>query len=238
MKKGRFTIPADEFGGLTEIAQKWGADAVRDCDGTELPQNAKELGKVYKTYFVVRGDNDWGRLHPEEAQRIFLLSERVLAAGETVAIPFMRGFLADQFDPDYTNLDRWQVIDRTTGKLVKGWAADKNVHAVTVSNAVPMHEYTVSFMARVIWHPTQVYNYITNNWTCEKQLTYDPAYPNTGEYIKRHMREWCEKTDADVVRFTTFLYHFALMFNERGKEKFIEWFGYGQSTNPVLMDEF
>ena len=30
-----------------EIMKKWGADAVRDCDGTSLPANAKELGKVY-----------------------------------------------------------------------------------------------------------------------------------------------------------------------------------------------
>lgn len=240
-EKCRFTIPfdADCNGTTNAIALKWGADAVRDCDGTELPQNAKELGKVYKTYFVVRGDNDWGRLHPDEAQRIFLLSERVLATGTVLKIPFMSGFLVDQFDPDYTNLDRWEVFDRTTEDCVFDWTADKNTHTVTVNNAILMHEYTVSFMARVIWHPVQIYNYITNNWTCEKQLTYDPAYPNTKEYIKRHMREWCKNNpDVDVVRFTTFLYQFTLIFNDKGKEKFVEWFGYGQSANPVLIDEF
>ena len=56
---GRVTIPTDEsfVEGTKEIMQKWGADAVRDCDGTRLPTNAKELGKVYNTYFIVRGDN-------------------------------------------------------------------------------------------------------------------------------------------------------------------------------------
>ena len=46
---GRVTIPTDEsfVEGTKEIMQKWGADAVRDCDGTRLPENAKELGKVY-----------------------------------------------------------------------------------------------------------------------------------------------------------------------------------------------
>lgn len=108
-----------------------------------------------------------------------------------------------------------------------------------MKNAVRMHEYTVSFMARVTWHPVQIYNYLTNNWTCEKQLTYDPAYPNTREYIKEHMRRWCEENpDTDVVRFTTFLYQFTLIFNELGKEKFVEWFGYAQTANPVLMDAF
>ena len=60
MSKGRFTIPADASfaAGTEEIAKKWGADAVRDCDGTKLPENAGRFGKVYNTYFVVRGDNE------------------------------------------------------------------------------------------------------------------------------------------------------------------------------------
>ena len=239
--KGRVTIPTDEsfVEGTRVIAKKWGADAVRDCDGTRLPKNAKEFGKVYNTYFIVRGDNEWGRKHPEEAQRIFLLSERVLATGDTVTISFMNGFLRDQFNPDYTNLSRWEVYDRTTGEKVADWAADHKAHTVTVSHVKRMHEYTVSFMARITWHPTQVYNYLTNHWTCEKQLVYDPAYPQTKEYIKRHMREWCEENpDADVVRFTTFLYQFTLIFNEQGKEKYVEWFGYAQTANPMLIDEF
>ncbi|HIU59315.1 MAG TPA: 1,3-beta-galactosyl-N-acetylhexosamine phosphorylase, partial [Candidatus Scatosoma pullistercoris] len=116
MAKGRFTIPVEE--NFTEelqgIARLWGADAVRDCDGTKLPPNGKLFGKVYNTYFVVRGDNDWARKHPEEAQRIFLLSERNLAESDSLEIPFMKGFLADQFAPDYENIARWEVVDRTT----------------------------------------------------------------------------------------------------------------------------
>ncbi|MCI8413882.1 MAG: 1,3-beta-galactosyl-N-acetylhexosamine phosphorylase [Clostridia bacterium] len=240
---GRVTIPTDEsfVEGTREIAAKWGADAVRDCDGTVLPKNAKELGKVYNTYFIVRGDNEWGRRHPEEAQRIFLMSERVLAVESSVKIPFMAGFLRDQFDPDYANISRWQVCDRTTGEMLAAdeWEVNRKKHEITIPKAKKMHEYTVSFLARVTWHPVQVYNYITNNWTCEKQLTYDPAYPATKEYIKKHMREWCENNpDTSVVRFTTFLYQFTLIFNEQGKEKYVDWFGYGQTANLVLMDEF
>ena len=240
---GRVTIPTDEsfVEGTKEIATKWGADAARDCDGTRLPANAKELGKVYNTYFIVRGDNAWARLHPEEAQRIFLLSERVLVTENRVKIPFMTGFLRDQFDPDYTEIERWQVYDRTTGECLprEAWNVNEKKHEITVQNAKRMHEYTVSFLARVTWHPVQVYNYITNNWTCEKQLTYDPAYPATKEYIQKHMREWCESNpDTDVVRFTTFLYQFTLIFNEYGKEKNVEWFGYAQTANPVLIDAF
>ena len=42
MRKGRVTIPTDEnyVEGTLKIADLWGADAVRDCDGTHLPKNA------------------------------------------------------------------------------------------------------------------------------------------------------------------------------------------------------
>lgn len=243
MKKGRFTIPTDEsfVEGTKAIAEKWGADAVRDCDGTRLPKNAGQFGKVYNTYFVVRGDNDWARKHPEEAQRIFLLSERKLAVGKTTEIEIMKGFLADEFSPDYTYIGLWQVYDRTTGEEVprSDWQADEKSGVVTIENCKEFHEYTVTFLARVTWHPVQIYNYITNEWTCEKQLTYDPAFPATKKYIAEHMKKWCEENpETNVVRFTTFLYQFTLIFNDLGKEKQVEWFGYAQTANPVLMAGF
>ena len=243
MKKGRFTIPTDEsfVEGTKAIAEKWGADAVRDCDGTRLPKNAGQFGKVYNTYFVVRGDNDWARKHPEEAQRIFLLSERKLAVGKTTEIEIMKGFLADEFSPDYTYIGLWQVYDRTTGEEVprSDWQADEKSGVVTIENCKEFHEYTVTFLARVTWHPVQIYNYITNEWTCEKQLTYDPAFPATKKYIVEHMKKWCEENpETNVVRFTTFLYQFTLIFNDLGKEKQVEWFGYAQTANPVLIAGF
>ena len=151
----------------------------------------------------------------------------------------MKGFLKDEFDPDTSYLDRWEVYDRTTGEKVDNWSYDEKSGVATVNNAVKFHEYTVSFLARITWHPVQIYNYLTNEWTCEKQLTYDPAFPATREYIKRHMEEWCKANpETDVVRFTTFLYQFTLMFNDKGKEKFVEWFGYAQTANPVHIDNF
>ena len=239
--KGRFTIPTDEsfVEGTKIIAEKWGADAVRDCDGTRLPENPGQFGKVYNTYFVVRGDNEWARQHPEEAQRIFLLSNRNLATGNTLEIEIMKGFLKDEFDPDYSYIDLWEVYDRTTGIKHEKWGYNTISGLVTVENAIPFHEYTVTFLARVTWHPVQIYNYLTNEWTCEKQLTYDPAFPETREYVKRHMEKWCEENpDTSVVRFTTFLYQFTLIFNALGKERQVEWFGYAQTANPVLMEEF
>ena len=76
MRKGRITIPTDEnyVEGTLKIAELWGADAVRDCDGTHLPKNAKDLAeKVYNTYFVVRGDNAWADKHTDELQSVLLM---------------------------------------------------------------------------------------------------------------------------------------------------------------------
>ena len=208
MNKGRFTIPTDEsfVEGTKIIAEKWGADAVRYCDGTKLPENPGRFGRVYNTYFVVRGDNEWARKHPEEAQRIFLLSNRNLATSDTLEIDIMQGFLKDEFEPDETYISLWEVYDRTTGKKHEKWGYKSANGIVKVENATPFHEYTVTFLARVTWHPVQIYNYLTNEWICEKQLTYDPAFPATKKYIVEHMKKWCEENpETSVVRFTTFL---------------------------------
>ena len=241
-RKGRITIPTDKdcIDETKKILSLWGADAVRDCDGTQLPKNVKNLAeKVYNPYFVVRGDNNWAETHPEETHRIFLMSERKIAKENSVHILVARGFLSEQIVPDWENISFWQVFDRTADKETKDWSAEEKSGYVIIKNAIPYHEYTVNFMAKVLWHPVQIYNYLTNQWTCEKQKMYDPAFPNTAEYVKRHMSEWCrEHPETNVVRFTTFLYQFTLIFNDKGKEKYVDWFGYGLTTSPVLLYEF
>lgn len=237
--KGQVTIPTDEtfVKETIEVAKLWGADAVRDCDGVSLPKNAREIAdKVYNTYFVVRGDNSWGRKHPEEAQRMFLESKRVTADSDQLIIDVSEGFLKEEIDPDYTALDRWQVFDRTTNEEIKSWEVkDKKV----VIKTIPYHEYSVDFLARITWHPVQIYNYLTNNWTIEKQLSYDPAYPHTKEYIKEYMQKWLDAhPETNVVRFTTFLYQFNLVFNDKGKEKMVDWFGYGEACSLPLLEGF
>lgn len=52
MKKGRVTIPTnlDVVPQTLEILDEWGADAIRDCDGTEFPKELKDTGsKIYAT---------------------------------------------------------------------------------------------------------------------------------------------------------------------------------------------
>lgn len=67
MKKGRVTIPTnlDVVPQTLEMLDEWGADAIRDCDGTEFPQELKETGaKIYATYYTTRKDNAWAKANP------------------------------------------------------------------------------------------------------------------------------------------------------------------------------
>lgn len=241
MRKGRVTIPTDEnyVEGTKVIADLWGADAVRDCDGTHLPKNASELAdKVYNTYFVVRGDNAWADLHTDELQSVLLMTEYNLARGNELKIELLKGYSRDQLGINEENPKKyWQVFDRTTGEEVFDWEYSDGF--VTVKNTLPYHEYTVNFFAKNLWDSTQMYNYITNNWNIEKHKVMDTRFKATFEHIKDNMRKWCEDNkNVNVVRYTTFLYHFFLVFNEINKEKHVDWFGYPMTAGPRAFDDF
>lgn len=48
-RKGRVTIPTDldVVPQTLEMLDKWGADAIRDCDGTEFPEKLKNTGEEF-----------------------------------------------------------------------------------------------------------------------------------------------------------------------------------------------
>ena len=51
--RGRVTIPTDVdvVPQTLELFARWGADAIRDCDGTDFPAELKAVdAKVYSTY--------------------------------------------------------------------------------------------------------------------------------------------------------------------------------------------
>ncbi len=242
MRKGRVTIPTDAnyVEGTKKIAELWGADAVRDCDGTTLPKNALEIAeKVYNTYFVVRGDNAWADKHTDELQSVLLITDRVLAKESTLVIDLLKGYSPDQLGVNEENPKKyWQVFDRTTGEEISSWEYVGGGQ-VRVENAKPYHEYTVNFFAQNLWDSTQMYNYITNNWNIEKHKVMEPRFQATFEHIKDNMRKWCdENKNVNVVRYTTFLYHFFLVFNEINKEKHVDWFGYPMTASPRAFDAF
>ncbi|MBX7410236.1 1,3-beta-galactosyl-N-acetylhexosamine phosphorylase [Clostridium chauvoei] len=247
MSKGRVTIPTDDnfIKETIDIVEKWGADAIRDCDGFKLPREIKGLAeKIYSTYFVARGDNEWANANREELQQTYLMTKHHLATEDSLAIKIMDGYFEEQVQPDsYHDVKEfWEVIDRTTGDVVSldKWEYNEKTQEVTIKNIKPWHEYTVSFLAYCIWDPTQMYNHITNNWGDKPhEMPFDARKPKTNQHIFEAMHKWLdEHPETDVVRFTTFFYHFTLVFNNLAKEKFVDWFGYSSSVSAEALREF
>ena len=66
---GRVTIPTnlDVVPETIELMKRWGADAIRDCDGTEFPEELTKTGaKIYATYYTTRKDNAWAKANPDD----------------------------------------------------------------------------------------------------------------------------------------------------------------------------
>ena len=121
----RLTLPIET--GLDdeifELIDRLQADAVRNSDGTELPDWASEtLTKVYSTYFPARGDEAWADVAPGERVSQYLMSSPVTAPNDgPLAFNVMEGYLPAQFRPNLEcDLSKyWQVIDRTTGRALQ-----------------------------------------------------------------------------------------------------------------------
>ena len=225
--------------------ERWGADAIRDSDGTKLPDEIKNLeAKIYTSYFVSRGHNDFSRNHMDETQSMYLMTRHNVATKEELTISIMDGYYKEQVAPNYSYDPKiwWEVMDRTLDEVVDGtfWSVDEEKNTVTIMRAEPFHEYTVSFLVKAIWDPTQMYNHITNNWgEKEHDIPFDVRKKHSNEYIHSYMEKWLEENPGtDVVRFTTFFYHFTLVFNEKGKEKFVDWFGYSASISVEALEAF
>lgn len=243
-KTGRVTIPTDldVVPETLEILKKWGADAIRDCDGTDFPQQLKDAdAKIYSTYYTTRKDNAWAKANPDEVQQCYIMTGFYTAPGDTVTIPLMKGISPELMQVN-TNDDItrwWEVMDRTTGQPVPPEQWSYAGGSVTVQ-AVPFHEYTVSFLAYLIWDPVHMYNATTNGWTnFEHQITFDVRQPKTHKYSMERLRKFiAEHPYVDVIRYTTFFHQFTLIFDELKREKFVDWYGYSASVSPYILNQF
>ena len=244
---GRFTLPGEEhFVKQTEeLCQRWGADAIRNSDGTSLDKELLGLGKkVYSAYFPARGYNEWIREHMDETPQVFLLTDRVLAQNGRVDIDLMSGFFDQQFTPNRDDDPHryWEVIDRTTGAVLpdESWNLDPDLDRVHIEGAMPMHEYTVTFLARIIWDPVEMYNHLTNDWgDREHQIPLDIYHPATRDFAMKAFARWLrDNPSTDVVRFTTFFYQFTLLYDQHQQEKIVDWLGYTCTVSPRALEDF
>ena len=243
-KTGRVTIPTDldVVSETLEILKKWGADAIRDCDGTDFPQELKNAdAKIYSTYYTTRKDNAWAKANPDEVQQCYIMTGFYTAPGDTVTIPLMKGISPELMKVnDHDDITRWwEVMDRSTGQPVPPEQWSYADGSVTVQ-AVPFHEYTVSFLAYLIWDPVHMYNATTNGWTnFEHQITFDVRQPKTHKYSMERLRKFiAEHPYVNVIRYTTFFHQFTLIFDELKREKFVDWYGYSASVSPYILNQF
>ena len=244
--KGLVTIPTDVdvVSGTLELMERWGADAFRDCDGTDFPKELQNVdAKIYSTYYTTRKDNDWARQNPDEIQQMYLMTPFYTAEGTSLEIPLMKGLYPDMLTPNTRDDIRrwWEVIDRTTGEVVSPdhWSCCEGRGIVTVETT-PFHEYTVSFLAYIMWDPVHMYNAVTNSWKgVEHQITFDVRQPKTHAFTMKRLRRFIEEHPyVNVLRFTTFFHQFTLVFDELAREKYVDWYGYSASVSPYILEQF
>lgn len=246
-KKGRVTIPTDVdvVKETKELIKRWGADAIRDCDGTDYPDELKaEDAKVYATYYTTRKDNEWAKANLDEVQQMYIMTDFHTSDSDSLSIHLMDHLYPDMLQVNTRDdIERWwEVIDRTTGEVVPYgvWTYDREAGDVVISPAKPFHDYTVSFLAYIMWDPVHMFNAVTNGWTnFEKQITFDVRQPKTHEYSMKRLRNFLETHEyVDVVRYTTFFHQFTLIFDELAREKYVDWYGYSASVSPYILDQF
>jgi beta-D-galactosyl-(1->4)-L-rhamnose phosphorylase len=247
--KGDFTLPGEAgYEDLTlELAGKWGADAIRDSDGTVLSDRIISAEyNIYSTICLVRADNDWAKANRNKLQQNYLMSNPVLAKSDRVVINLLDGFFREQFEVNANDDPKtwWQVFDRTNGEEVPKslWTFDPGKGTVTINRIKKWHMYTVNFLAYRIWEAISMYNHTTNNWgDREHQMPVDPIYPETQKFMLGFLQKWLdEHPKTKIVRFTSLFYNFAWFWGEPAIQRFryADWGSYEMTVSPLAMQLF
>ena len=247
ISRGRVTIPTDldVVPETLEIMKRWGADAIRDCDGTDFPaQLQNQNAKIYSTYYTTRKDNAWAKANPEEVQQCYIMTGFHTATEGALEIPLMKGISSELMEVNTRDdIKRWwEVMDRTIGEPIStdAWDYHAETGCVVIAEPEAFHEYTVAFLAYLIWDPVHMYNAVTNNWqNFEHQITFDVRQPKTHKFTMERLRKFiADHPYVNVIRYTTFFHQFTLMFDELKREKYVDWYGYSASVSPYILEQF
>ena len=247
INRGRVTIPTDldVVPETLEIMKRWGADAIRDCDGTDFPaQLQNQNAKIYSTYYTTRKHNAWAKANPEEVQQCYIMTGFHTATEGALEIPLMKGISPELMEVNTRDdIKRWwEVMDRTIGEPIStdAWDYHAETGCVVIAEPEAFHEYTVAFLAYLIWDPVHMYNAVTNNWqNFEHQITFDVRQPKTHKFTMERLRKFiADHPYVNVIRYTTFFHQFTLMFDELKREKYVDWYGYSASVSPYILEQF
>lgn len=247
-EKGSFTLPGEAgYEELTlKMAEKWGADVIRDSDGTVLSDEIVNAGYgIYSTICIIRDHNEWAKKHMDKLQQTFLMSQPVMATEELLTIHLMDGYFEEQFllNDSEESVKYWEVFDRTAEVKIspERWLLEKEAGNVVIQGAVPFHIYTVNFLAYRIWEEISMYNHVTNSWDKEHLMPIDPRSREAQEYMYQWMEKWCkEHPDTTVVRFTSMFYNFVWIWgaSEHNRSLYSDWGSYDFTVSPQALTDF
>lgn len=245
MNKGNFTMPGEAgYEKLTlQLAKRWGADVIRDSEGTTLSEDILSSGyKIYSTICIIREHNEFAALHPETRAQTFLTTPFITAKGERLEIDLLDSFYKEQFEINETQkaLSYLEVWDRSEDRQLAQSEYNYQKGKVTVKT-VPFHLYSVSFLSYRIWEEISMYNHVTNSWTKEHLIPIDPRLPVAREYLLSYLDKWTKAHDnTSVVRFTSLFYNFVWIWgsDERNRNLFSDWASYDFSVSEKALEEF
>ena len=161
-----------------------------------------------------------------------------------LSIPLMKGISPELMQVNTRDdIKRWwEVMDRTTGEPVPTDRVELQRRHRLRGHPAPaaFHDYTVSFLAYLIWDPVHMYNAVINDWqNFEHQITFDVRQPKTHKFTMERLRKFiADHPYVNVIRYTTFFHQFTLMFDELKREKYVDWYGYSASVSPYILEQF
>lgn len=249
LTSGDFTLPGEAgHEQLTlRLAKKWGADTIRDSDGTQLSPEIVQSGyDIYSTICLVRSVQPWARRNRNKLQQNFLMSFPVVAEKSALTIRLLDRYLTDQFVVNFEDDPKkwWQVFDRTTGEEVarRHWDFNAKRGTVTLRRAQPGHSYTVNFLTFRIWEEISMYNHITNDWGDREHLAaVDPMHPETQKVLLAFLAQWLrDHPDTSVVRFTSMFYNFSWFWGSdlALRYPYSDWADYAMTVSPRALKLF
>ena len=247
-ESGSFTLPGEAgYEELTlRLAKKWGADVIRDSDGTVLSDELLHSGLgIYSTICIIRDHNEWAQKNTDKLQQCFLMTQPIVADMKTVEIVLLKDYFSEQFavNAQEDALKYWEVIDRTSNCAVPAdkWEYCAETESVKLKDAALWHKYTVNFLVYRIWEEISMYNHTTNHWNKEHLMQIDPQYPQTQEYLLNWMEKWCDDhPNTTTVRFTSMFYNFVWIWgkSERNRNLFSDWGSYDFAVSPAALTSF
>lgn len=226
------------------LIKKWGADAIRDSDGTKLSSEITKLGyPIYSTICLVRADQAWAKTHRDQLAQKYLMSAPVTATSDKLFVHLLDGYYKEKYEVDTRHDPKawWEVIDRTTGQVhpVSNWNFQPEAGTVLIEKAHPFHVYTVSFLVYITWDSTSMYNHLVNGWTGAPVMSVDPYQPDTYQHLFNFFDAWlAAQSNTSVVRLTTLAYHFVIDSDEKAQDRYRDWLGYGETISPKAMEDF